>query len=136
MVKKFAAVLLIGVMSIALLTACAGGNDTADASASTVGEQLTEENYNTWTKKEWDAASDAEKTAAARYVLFEVGDSMMDGFSDLVEKAKNDTAAQEKLDDSAEELKESISTILNSDETATIGEIVEASQQLAAQIAQ
>lgn len=119
--RKLLSLLLAGALGTSLLGACAG---TAGESTE---EQPDTENYAGWTKTEWNAASKEARLGAARYVLIEVASRMTEGFSELVNEMERNAAAQKEINESAEELKDSIRIILGSSETMTIGDIIEAS---------
>ncbi len=102
-------------------------SESADAAASEAA--LPEGDYMSWTAEEWNAASDAEKTAASETLLLDIGDAMMDGYSEMVEMAKTDEDVKAQLDEQIESLKAQIDTFLNGTSDATIGDLAEASKQ-------
>lgn len=122
--KKLLALTLVCLSCLCVLAACSS-NDTE------TGELLTEENYRTWTKADWDKASETEQTAAARFVLTQVGDSLMDGFSDLVKQAESDPEIASELNEEIETMRVSISSYFDSaPEDSTLDSLIEQTQSI------
>lgn len=101
----------------------------AEASEETPAAANTD--YMSWTATEWDAASDAEKTAASEALLMDVGDVLMDGFSDLMQQAETNESVRKQLEGQVETLKTQIGNFLASSPEVTIGDLAEASKQVA-----
>lgn len=101
----------------------------AEASEETPAAANTD--YMSWTATEWDAASDAEKTAASEALLMDVGDVLMDGFSDLMQQAETNESVRKQLEGQVETLKTQIENFLASSPEVTIGDLAEASKQVA-----
>lgn len=126
--KKFLAILLVGLMSVALLTACSDDSSASEPDTITIANT----DFTDWTKEDWEAASSAEQSEAADYVLFELGDSFIDGYSDLVKAARSDESAAAQLEEATEQLKESIGNYLDQVDGSTIGSLIEQSQSVIA----
>lgn len=127
-------IVLVGLMSVSLLTACSSNDSPSGATTLTTDAELTDIDVTDWTKEDWDAASDAEQTEAADYVLYELGDSVIDGYSDLVKAARSNEDAAAQLDEAVEQLKESIGNYLNTVDGSTIGSLIETSRDVIAAV--
>lgn len=133
--KRICALLLV--LVCLLLSACAASEDqqsptTAEPSASAVPDD-----YLTWTQSDWNRATDEQKTGAARFVLFQIGDAFLPNFSEYVEEAEADPSMESQLNEGVESLKDEISSYFEeAGSDATIGDMTEAVQALADQALQ
>lgn len=107
----------------------APASEAASAEASGEASAAANTDYMSWTAAEWEAASDAEKTAASEALLMDVGDVLMEGFAAMVEQAKTDDSVKEQIDSQVESLKTQIETFLASSSSFTIGDLAQASKQ-------
>ena len=143
--KKIVLVMVAVVLCVAFAAGCTAQTATPSESAqATESAEATESasveasaeapaanaDYASWTSEEWAAASDGDLTAAAEALLLDIGDFLMDGYSDLVEQAKTNDSVKEQIDSQIESLKSQIKTFLDSTPGATIGDLAEASKQV------
>ncbi|MBC5648568.1 hypothetical protein [Christensenella tenuis] len=137
--KKIVLVVAAVVLCMAFAVGCAApaaapsesapASEAASAEASGEASAAANTDYMSWTATEWEAASDAEKTAASEALLLDIGDYLMDGFAAMVEQAKTDDSVKEQIDSQVESLKTQIETFLASSSSFTIGDLAQASKQ-------
>lgn len=140
--KKIVFVVVAVMLCAALAMGCAGptaapsesaqATESASAEASVEASDAPAANgdYSSWTNEEWEAAADSDKTAATEALLAEIGDYMMEGYSDLMEQAKTNDSVKEQLDAQIESLKGQIENFLKNSPGSTIGDLAKASKQV------
>ena len=125
--KKLCALLLAALLMTALCTACSSGEEADTASASAAEQDASTVDYASWTKSDWDKATEEQKTGAARYMLFQIGESIMPDFSTLVQEAETDDSVQAQIENSVKNIRDQIGTYFDdADSGATLGDLIEA----------
>lgn len=145
--KKILAIVLVSAMVLSL-GACGKSGDDQKATTQpetqqsqqedetdTSKEEKTEDTgvdvskYASWTKADWDKASDDQQFEVAEKVVIELGEEMMEGYAEIYEQAK-DSDAEEELKEEVQNMQSTIATFFETDENATLGELIEASKAL------
>lgn len=126
MSKRIIAGVLTVLIAAALCTACADSGGTATAEPSVSGNT----DYAAWTWEDWEAASSAQQQDCAYYVFLQVGDLMVDNFDEMVEEAKTDAAAEEKISSATEELADSIGPYLEQNPQTTVGDLIDSTRSV------
>ncbi|MEA5002150.1 MAG: hypothetical protein VB081_01420 [Christensenella sp.] len=146
--KKLTLVIVTVVLCAAMLMGCAAPateatdsaapSESAAASESAEGTESAVANadYMSWTGADWNAATNEEQFAATEAVLLEIGDAMMDNYTQLVEQAKTNDKVKAQIDTQIEALQGTIGTFFESSPEATLKELVDASKQAAAAMAE
>lgn len=108
---------------VVLCAACAAGcGQSAD--------QKSVADYLEWTGADWDAASAAEKTEVAEKVVVDIGESMVEGFSTMVEEAKSNEATKAEFDSQINNMKDTMTAFFKEHPDSTIDELMNQSTTL------
>lgn len=110
MTKKILFLALAVVLSLALVACGAASSD-----------------YSSWTKAEWDAATDEQKLEVAEKVVIEIGEQTMEGYAQIHELAKSDPEQAAQIESSLEDMAASIDMYFEAFPDSTIGAMVDAS---------
>ena len=109
--RKITAVVLAVVLCAAFAAGCSESAKSVD-------------DFESWTKSDWDGASDEDKDAVAEKVLVAVGETLVQGFGDQVEQLKSEPESKEQYDAEIAEMKSMISEYFDEEPDGTLSGIV------------
>lgn len=88
------------------------------------------DDYSSWTKAQWDAATDEQKLEVAEKVVIEIGEQTVEGYAQIHELAKSDPEQAAQIESSLENMVTSIDAYFETLPDSTIGAMVDASLKM------
>lgn len=112
------------ILAVATATVCLAALLSACSTVSTTSE------YMTWTKRNWDEATPSERSDAAAAVLSNVGEEMMDGYSQAVRSAHISAKADAQIRKLNAQMVGEIGAYFEVKDDATLQELVDQTKEL------
>lgn len=130
MKKVLSLVLVVGlVLSFTACGSLARNNAEDDGQPSEASKKLDTADYSSWTKTDWENATDEQKTEVVENVFLELGEYAMEGYAEKYEEAKKDSKQSKELNKAVENMKETVEQYFYEYPEKTLGEMVQGSKE-------
>ena len=118
---------LILVLSV---SACSAGQDSSSGGQSSAGSaSLDTSEYSSWTKDDWESATEKQQEAGVEKIFIELGEYAMEGYAEEYEKAKEDPEKSETLKEAVDNMQDTVLQYFGENPDSTIGKMIKDSKK-------
>ena len=118
---------LILVLSV---SACSVGQDSSSGGQSSAGSaSLDTSEYSSWTKDDWESATEKQQEAVVEKIFIELGEYAMEGYAEEYEKAKEDPENSETLKEAVDNMQDTVLQYFGENPDSTIGKMIKDSKK-------
>ena len=115
---------LILVLSV---SACSVGQDSSSGGQSSAGSaSLDTSEYSSWTKDDWESATEKQQEAVVEKIFIELGEYAMEGYA---EEAKEDPEKSETLKEAVDNMQDTVLQYFGENPDSTIGKMIKDSKK-------
>lgn len=135
--KRIVTIVLTVALCAAMLVSCAApaaapsASESASASAAApAGDAADTAEYQSWTKTNWEQASDADKAEVAELAFVGMGEMMLEGYTEKYEAAKNDENAKEQIAEGIKNMQTTIDQYFAAEPDGSIGDMIKQTKEI------